>query len=204
MPRQKTVFDAAYADALYTEYKNRRTDDTAALAALRAAFEGKTVLVLAPGASLAAEVGRAAVAAAAADVTVSANFVPDFMRPDYAFFTNAKRFDEAAAYPCPLILTSNLRADKDAAVVNYDRLSATDAQGGNSVLMLLRLLRLCGAKAVLLAGADGYKAGCPRLCRQPAARPHRARCRVQHRHGRCHQSLRAGCDPLSPPANTQK
>ena len=158
-PDKKTVFDAAYADALYTEYKNRRTDDTAALAALQAAFAGKTVLVLAPGASLAAEAGRAAVAAAAADVTVSANFVPDFMRPDYAFFTNAKRFDEAAAYPCPLILTSNLRADKDAAVVNYDRLSATDAQGGNSVLMLLRLLRQCGAAGVLLAGADGYRTG---------------------------------------------
>ena len=75
-------------------------------------------------------------AAAAADVTVSANFVPDFMRPDYAFFTNAKRF-----------------------VVNYDRLSATDAQGGNSVLMLLRLLRQCGAAGVLLAGADGYRTG---------------------------------------------
>ena len=37
-PDKKTVFDAAYADALYTEYKNRRTDDTAALAALQAAF----------------------------------------------------------------------------------------------------------------------------------------------------------------------
>ena len=78
-PDKKTVFDAAYADALYTEYKNRRTDDTAALAALRAAFAGKTVLVLAPGASLAAEAGRAAVAAADADVTISANFVPDFV-----------------------------------------------------------------------------------------------------------------------------
>ena len=154
-----TAYDKDYADRLYREYQNRAIDDTAALDTLRTAFGGKTVLVLAPGASLAAEAGRAAVAAAAADVTVSANFVPDFMRPDYAFFTNAKRFDEAAAYPCPLILTSNLRADKDAAVVNYDRLSATDAQGGNSVLMLLRLLRQCGAARVLLAGADGYRTG---------------------------------------------
>ena len=171
-PNKKTVFDAAYADTLYTEYKNRRTDDTAALAALRVAFAGKTVLVLAPGASLAAEAGCAAVAAAAADVTVSANFVPDFMRPDYAFFTNAKRFDEAVAYPCPLILTSNLRADKDAAVVNYDRLSATDAQGGNSVLMLLRLLRQCGAAGV--------------LCRCGPAHPHRPRRGLQRPDGRCH------------------
>ena len=158
-PNKKTVFDAAYADTLYTEYKNRRIDDAGALAALQRAFAGKTVLVLAPGGSLAAEAGRAAVAAAQADVTVSANFVPDFVTPDYAFFTNAKRFDVDAAYPCPLILTSNLRADKDAAVVNYDRLSATDAQGGNSVLMLLRLLRQCGAARVLLAGADGYRPG---------------------------------------------
>ena len=158
-PNKKTVFDAAYADTLYTEYKNRRIDDAGALAALQKAFAGKTVLVLAPGGSLAAEAGRAAVAAAQADVIVSANFVPDFVTPDYAFFTNAKRFDVDAAYPCPLILTSNLRADKDAAVVNYDRLSATDAQGGNSVLMLLRLLRQCGAARVLLAGADGYRPG---------------------------------------------
>ena len=158
-PGKKTAFDAAYADKLYTEYKNRRIDDAGALAALQRAFAGKTVLVLAPRGSLPAEAGRAAVAAAQADVTVSANFVPDFVTPDYAFFTNAKRFDVDAAYPCPLILTSNLRADKDAAVVNYDRLSATDAQGGNSVLMLLRLLRQCGAARVLLAGADGYRPG---------------------------------------------
>ena len=158
-PNKKTVFDAAYADALYTEYKNRRVDDEAALQALKEAFGGKSVLVLAPGATLAASEGRAAVAAANADVTVSANFVPEFMTPDYAFFTNAKRFDEGMTYPCPLILTSNLRADSTAAVVNYDRLSGTDAQGGNSVLMLLRLLRLCGAAEVQLAGADGYRAG---------------------------------------------
>ena len=52
------MFDAAYADALYTEYKNRRIDDAGALAALQKAFAGKTVLVLAPGGSLAAEAGR--------------------------------------------------------------------------------------------------------------------------------------------------
>ena len=39
-------------------------------------------------------------------------------------------------------------------------------RGGRHVLRrlirrLLRLLRLCGAKAVLLAGADGYKPGTP-------------------------------------------
>ena len=50
-----------------------------------------------------------------------------------------------------------------ALAVNYDRLAAPDVQnaslGSNSVLMLLRLLRLCNAAEVLLAGADGYRPG---------------------------------------------
>ena len=156
---KKTAFDAAYADRLYDEYQRRAIDDEAALDTLKAAFGGKTVLVLAPGASLGTEAGRAAVAAAGADVCVSANFVPAFLTPDYAFFTNSRRFDKLSAAPCPLILTSNLRGEGLA--VRYDRLTSTDEQGGNSVLMLLRLLRLCGAAEVLLAGADGYRSDRP-------------------------------------------
>ena len=163
-----TAYDKDYADRLYREYQNRAIDDTAALDTLRTAFGGKTVLVLAPGASLAEEAGRNAVAAAKADCIVSANFCPEFCQPDYAFFTNSKRFEklDLAALPCPVVLTSNLRPlPQGALAVNYDRLAAPDVQnaslGSNSVLMLLRLLRLCGAKAVLLAGADGYKPGTP-------------------------------------------
>ena len=163
-----TAYDKDYADRLYREYQNRAIDDTAALDTLRTAFGGKTVLVLAPGASLAEETGRSAVAAAKADCIVSANFCPEFCQPDYAFFTNSKRFEklDLAALPCPVVLTSNLRPlPQGALAVNYDRLAAPDVQnaslGSNSVLMLLRLLRLCGAKAVLLAGTDGYKPGTP-------------------------------------------
>ena len=85
-------------------------------------------------------------------------YCPDFCRPDYAFFSSSKRFDKVdpAAFPCPVILTSNLRPQVQPAqscVVGYDRVAGTFAQGGNSVVMLLRLLAQCGAKAVLLAGA---------------------------------------------------
>ena len=66
-----TAYDPAYADRLYAEYQGRKVDDEAALAALRAAFAGKRVLVLAPGATLAGEEGRAAVRAAGADVSRS-------------------------------------------------------------------------------------------------------------------------------------
>lgn len=161
-----TAYDPAYADGLYQEYLRRNIDDAAALNALRAAFGGKTVLVLAPGSSLATEAGRAAAVQAQADVTVAANFIPVFRAPDYAFFTNPKRFEkvDAAALPCPAILTANLRPETlpaTALTIGYDRLAGADANGGNSVLMLLRLLRLCGASKALLAGADGYRPGAP-------------------------------------------
>lgn len=160
-----TAFDGKYADALYRDYQRRKIDDAAALQALGEAFGGKTVLVLAPGASLASDTGRAAAAQTGAQVVVSANFCPDFLRPDYAFFTNSKRFEklDPAALPCPLILTSNLRGEAlpGALAVGYDRLTGNDDFGANSVLMLLRLLRLCGAKKALLAGADGYRSDTP-------------------------------------------
>ena len=62
------------------------------------------------------------------------------------------------------MLTSNLRPDvapADCRTVNYNRVAGAFAQGSNSVIMLLRLLSQCGARAVLLAGADGYPVGKP-------------------------------------------
>lgn len=153
-----TVFDAAYADGLYKDYQSRRIDDAAALDTLRAAFGGKRVLVLAPGATLGTPEGQVAAGKAGADVVVSANFCPDFCTPDYAFFSSSKRYDKIDSLPCPAVLTSNLRTDNPL-TVNYDRLCAADAPASNSVLMLLRLLRLCGASQAMLAGADGYREG---------------------------------------------
>ncbi|MGN0974771.1 MAG: aldolase catalytic domain-containing protein [Gemmiger sp.] len=156
-----TAFDKAYADSLYEQYRSRRVDDAGAMAQLQTAFAGKTVLVLAPGASLAGEAGQSAVRAARTPgvYTVSANFVPEFLTPDYAFFTNARRYEKVERFPCPVIAASNLRAGEGACTVNYDRLAGAFDQGGNSVVMLLRLLSACGAKEVLLAGADGYREG---------------------------------------------
>ena len=156
-----TAYDPAYADTLYREYQSRQIDDTAAMAALQTAFAGKTVLVLAPGASLGSTAGKEAVRAAGADLSVSANFIPDFTTPAYAFFTNSKRYDKLEGAGCPVIATSNLRAENAAYTVGYNRLSASSAVGANSVVMLLRLLAACGAARVLLAGADGYRAGTP-------------------------------------------
>ena len=115
-PDKKTVFDAAYADTLYVEYKNRRTDDTAALTALQAAFTGKTVRVLAPGASLATEAGRAAVAAAQADIAL-VRAEHDLLAPAYdaAAAVQARVVRRLAAAPADgLDLLDGIRAGQQA------------------------------------------------------------------------------------------
>lgn len=158
-PEKKTAFDAAYADGLYAAYKDHRIDDTAARAALQKALAGRPVLCLAPGATLStcrAEIE--AFIAEARPVVIAANFVPQGLVPDYAFFTSGKRFEKLAARPCPIIATSNLSGGADYAV-DYNSLAGAFELGSNSLVMLLHLLADLGVREAALAGADGYAQG---------------------------------------------
>ena len=155
-----TVFDAAYADKLYEDYKRHSVDDSAAMAALAGQLAGKQVLVLAPGPSLRekqAEISESI--ARHKPVVIAANFVPQEIAADYVFFSNNKRFSKIEALPCTGILTSNLESRPDCLTVDYNRLAGAFAQGDNSLILLLRLLHALGAQSAALAGADGYRTG---------------------------------------------
>lgn len=155
-----TVFDAAYADKLYEDYKRHSVDDSAAMATLAGQLAGKQVLVLAPGPSLRekqAEISE--YIARHKPVVIAANFVPQEIAADYVFFSNNKRFSKIEALPCTGILTSNLESRPDCLTVDYNRLAGAFAQGDNSLILLLRLLHALGAQSAALAGADGYRTG---------------------------------------------
>lgn len=155
-----TVFDAAYADKLYEDYKRHSVDDSAAMAALAGQLAGKQVLVLAPGPSLRekqAEISE--YIARHKPVVIAANFVPQEIAADYVFFSNNKRFSKIETLPCTGILTSNLESRPDCLTVDYNRLAGAFAQGDNSLILLLRLLHALGAQSAALAGADGYRTG---------------------------------------------
>lgn len=106
-----TAYDKDYADRLYREYQNRAIDDTAALDTLHTAFGGKTVLVLAPGASLAEETG----AMLWPPPRRTALFRPISARNSASrithFLPTASGLKSWTLLPCPalLVLTSNLR-----------------------------------------------------------------------------------------------
>ena len=173
-PEKKTAFDAAYADGLYAEYKNHKIDDAADRARLKAALAGRKALCLCPGASLAghkAELER--YIAAEKPVVIAANFQPEGLAADYLFFSNGKRFDPKAAYPCPVLCTSNLEGPADFRL-DYNSLAGAFTMGSNSLVMLLRLLGQLGLSAVALAGADGYEPGSENSC-DPRMRNHTPR-----------------------------
>lgn len=154
-----TAFDAAYADRLYREYKGRTVDDTAAVAQLAKALADKKLLVLAPGHSLQSHAEAIAdFIAREKPVVISTNFVPEHTAPDYAFFSNNKRFSNLESLPCTGILSSNLPGREGCLTVDYNQLAGTFEQGDNSLVLLLRLLHRLNVPCVTIAGADGYKA----------------------------------------------
>lgn len=161
-PQKKSAFDKAYIEKLYLEFQGVQVDDSALLERLGLQVAGRQVLVIAPGASILAHKQTIdAFREKEEPIVFSANFVPQDFLVDYAFFSNARRYEsnrekiEAGR----TVVTSNLlNMDCETKnVVNYVELSFSE-KGicDNCVIMLLRLLYKVGAAKVYLAGFDGY------------------------------------------------
>ncbi len=156
----------ALIEELYIEYQSRECDDSAAIARLETMLDGKTVLMIGPGKTVADESEKiGSFIEKESPVIISVNFIPDKFLPDYLFLTNTRRYQQIARKLMerhsgkPIIATSNL-ADIGAQfsyTVNYSSLIDEKAEfPDNSMLMLLKLLKAAGVKNIVLAGFDGY------------------------------------------------
>ena len=155
---KKTAFDAVYADKLYEEYKNNQIDDTEDWKKLREALENNKVLVLAPGSTIKTyESEIKEFISVNKPMVISTNFVPEGIDIDYAFFSNNKRYLKQDSYHCKIIITSNLAEGAADYKINYNSVSGAFNQGCNSLIMLLKLLKIIGCVEIFIAGADGYK-----------------------------------------------
>lgn len=157
---KKTAFDKAYADRLYEEFLNNSIDDTKDRTRLMQELDGKNVLLIAPGATIASH--NSEITAYIDDeqpLVIAVNFVPADFKCDYGFFSNNKRFSKIDSFPYKVISTSNLPREKSDFQINYNSLSGSFEQGCNSLLMLLTLLKQMNVGKVAIAGADGYSIG---------------------------------------------
>ncbi len=156
--RKKTVFDKEYADGLYEEYKNHKVDDSSVRVGLMTELRRKKVLLLAPGTTMATH-KQQIIHFIDEDkpVIISVNFLPDDIVPDFAFFSNNKRYDKINSFPCKTIVTSNVSDEKAYYVIDYNSLTGAFNLGLNSLIMILKFLKDMEAGEIVIAGADGYK-----------------------------------------------
>lgn len=116
MPEDKRLgYDYDLLEQKYVEYKNIEVNDAEAIQALRSQFQGRKVLLIAPGQNVTCPSERFdAVRNDAAVIKVGVNAVLEGFDYDYLFFSNEMRYKYALeTHPeilakIPVILTSNV------------------------------------------------------------------------------------------------
>ncbi len=167
---EKLLYNQKRIEALYLDFQKNECDDADARAALFEKLQGREVLVLGPGPSIAhKQADVQAYIRQRRPVVFSINFLPRAYceTVKWLFITNAKRYAQMASRlakvedTIAIVATSNVtRAQGDFPyVLNYSALIDPKTEiPDNSLVMLLKALRGAGVHSVALAGFDGYRA----------------------------------------------
>lgn len=156
---KKTNFDKAYIEALYVKYMAIEDTQEERFAELKNKLNQNTVLLIAPGKSVAKEKEKI-IACAAQDniVSISINFDYPYFDSDFIFISNLRRFkDLKNSKKNKCIVTSNISAKEVYLQATYKKLlNDIEPVQDNAGMMLIKFLIDLGVKKVLLAGIDGY------------------------------------------------
>lgn len=166
-PQQRRAYDYDLLEEKYLENQNRFVDDEAVLEQLRQTFDGRELLLIAPGKSN--EEQRSRVEAYIAEhrpVVIGVNAINPAYHYDYLFFVNTVRYQYAKdIYPQQFaqtkkILLSNVKTEpaEDEQIVNFNRVVKRGWEHfDNAVINMLRLLDRLHVSRVSIVGFDGFK-----------------------------------------------
>ncbi len=164
---QKKAYDYTLLEKLYVEYFDQPVDDSETVAKLTAAFQGKKILLLAPGKSVNdSQMEIETFINEERPVVIDVNNLINGYQADYIFYSGSVRYqnlqyqDYSAVGKPKIILSSNIKsfACEDEMIVDYRSLIKYGwVNIDSSAILLLRLLIKCGVKEVYIAGLDGYK-----------------------------------------------
>ena len=150
----------------YVDYSNRTVDDTDARNALKQRFDGRKLLLLAPGKTLKTcqeQINR--FIREENPLVIGINSIPASYSCDWLFFSKPLRYQYAEEKSpdkfaeIPKILTSNIKTagNADEFIVNYNLLVKLGwIFFDDSMIMFLRLLQKLENQEVYLAGFDGF------------------------------------------------
>ncbi len=158
-PEKKISFDKNYAEEIYRQYNERKAvDDCAVVKELKAAFEGKKILLIAPGKSVIGAMDKLGELARQEDViTIGLNTVLDIN--DYLVTTRKDIYDAAVAEGKNVIVPSSVSKGGrgNVKILNYSNWIEVDERThDSSSVIAMNLLKTCGVKEILLAGFDGF------------------------------------------------
>ena len=150
----------------YVDYSNRTVDDAASRKILKQRFDGRKLLLLAPGKTL--KTGQEQIKRfiqSENPLVIGINSIPEAYSCDWLFFSKPLRYQYAGEKSpekfaqTPKILTSNIKTagNADEYIVNYNLLVKLGwIFFDDSMIMFLRLLEKLENQEVYLAGFDGF------------------------------------------------
>lgn len=158
----RNSFTKEKASNYYQQYQANYIDDKKALNQLAENFEGRKILILAPGKTILTHrkeildfISREQ------PVVIGVNTASEDYHYNYLFVVNEKRFKPV----CPsnvgeYIITSNIHRESELAIkLNYSSyLVQNEHVAENPTLMLLNILKALGIHYVAIAGFDGFSA----------------------------------------------
>ncbi len=159
----KILYDQSLIEELYVRYQSKSIDDSAAVQEISGWLSGRKILLLAPGKSLVSHYDSILrFVKEEHPFVISINFADARYPIDACFVSNHKRMDTIGREIRRMgglrtILTSNIAGGGGCVYVNYAcYTNGDDMVSDNAGLMLLSLLKRCGAHTVCLAGFDGF------------------------------------------------
>ena len=156
------MFDEDYIESLYRKYMSSSYDDSDAIELIKEIIEGRVVVIICPGATIARFKDRILKFVNDRNcIVISVNFVPDFLKPAITFCANAKRLANIHdTTGIQRIITSNLKENAEGdyeGIVSYnDCIYFNESFCEDSTLMLLKTLERAGNTEVYIAGFDGF------------------------------------------------
>ncbi|MFI3164483.1 MAG: aldolase catalytic domain-containing protein [Bacillota bacterium] len=160
IPKNKSyLYNKDLINDLYIKYQENIMDDSIAIEELKNVFNGKEILLIAPGGSILSSVDVINNIKNKDNIlTVSVNFSQVY-DVNYVFISNKKRYEDLVnIHEEKLIFTSNVETNNDKAlVVNYTSLLNKNEYTYDSAgLMAIELMIKLGATHIYLAGFDGF------------------------------------------------
>lgn len=158
--RQRYDYDVI--SQVYKEYNDNSIDDSENIEKLGEIFGGKSILILAPGASISEETNLIrGYIDEKKPIVVGLNFIYRELDVDFFFFANTIHWEkwESILEHNKCILTSNIKKSLEGVKeVNYSSLIEEDSfLSDNSMIMCLNLMKKLEVSEIAMAGFDGLK-----------------------------------------------